>query len=134
MLCSIRQRSISDIAPHNGILLHTTPRKPIRTIINNSYHISSMLLVASREIRTNISPGIYEARYDRKIARMVAQSILVGFLGGGWGGSGARWAGARGRRGNFERLLVQASVVERGRDETARVQANKSNCSVGARV
>lgn len=53
-------------------------RKPIRTIINNSYHISSMLLVASREIRTNISLGIYEARYDRKIARMVAQSILVG--------------------------------------------------------
>ncbi|VVC88469.1 unnamed protein product [Leptidea sinapis] len=37
-----------------------------------------MLLVASREIQTNISQGIYEARYDRKIARMVAQSILVG--------------------------------------------------------
>lgn len=55
--------------------------KPIRTIINNSYHISSMLLVASREIRTNISRGIYEARYDRKIARMVAQSILVGSAG-----------------------------------------------------
>lgn len=40
-----------------------------------------MLLVASREIQTNISPRIYEARYDRKIARMVAQSILVGLLG-----------------------------------------------------
>lgn len=39
-----------------------------------------MLLVASREIRTYISLGIYEARYDRKIARMVAQSILVGLL------------------------------------------------------
>ncbi|CAG4945528.1 unnamed protein product [Colias eurytheme] len=95
-----------------------------------------MLLVASREIRTNISPGIYEARYDKKIARMVAQSILVGSAKGGcWGsaGTGGRGAGG-GRRGNFERLLVQASVVERGRDETARVQANKSNCSVGARV
>lgn len=71
-------------------------RKPIRTIINNSYHISSMLLVASREIRTNISLGIYEARYDRKIARMVAQSILVGLLreagvaeGRGEGGEGS---------------------------------------------
>lgn len=65
---------------------------------------------------------------------MVAQSILVGLVGGGWGSSGALGAGTRGRRGNFERLLVQASVVERGRDETARVQANKSNCSVGACV
>lgn len=72
-----------------------------------------MLLVASREIRTYISLGIYEARYDRKIARMVAQSILVGLPGGGWGSSRTGLG-----RGNFERLLVQASVVERGRDET----------------
>jgi hypothetical protein len=49
---------------------------------------------------------------------MVAQSILVGLREAGWGR-------------NFERLLVQASVVE-GPDETPRVQANKSNCSVGA--
>lgn len=61
-----------------------------------------MLLVASREIRTNISLGIYEARYDRKIARMVAPSILVE---GGWGKDKGR---------NFERLLVRASVVELG--------------------
>lgn len=40
-----------------------------------------MLLAASRKIQTNISLGIYEARYDRKIARMVEQSILVGLLG-----------------------------------------------------
>lgn len=63
-----------------------------------------MLLAASREIRTNISLGIYEPRYDRKIARMVAQSILVGLLGEAGVPPG-------GGRGNFERLLVQASVV-----------------------
>lgn len=65
---TVRYQSIN-IPPH---------REPIRTIINNCYHISSMLLAASRKIRTNISQGIYEARYDRKIARMVEQSILVG--------------------------------------------------------
>lgn len=33
------------------------------------------------KIRANISRWIYEARYDREIARMVAQSILVGRAG-----------------------------------------------------
>lgn len=51
-----------------------------------------MLLVASREIQSNISLGIYEARYDRKIARMVAQSILVGLLREA-GVAQAMWAG-----------------------------------------
>lgn len=80
-----------------------------------------MLLVASREIRTYISLGIYEARYDRKIARMVAQSILVGLLGEAGVARESQGAGVGRQGGNFERLLVQASVVERGRDETLRV-------------
>lgn len=85
-------------------------RKPIRTIINNSYHISSMLLVASRKIRTYISLGIYEARYDRKIARMVAQSILVGLLGEAGVAQESQGRGVRGGVRGKLREVISPSI------------------------
>lgn len=80
-----------------------------------------MLLVASRD------PNLYITRNLRGKIRQEncknGGAIYLSWVAwGGWGSAGVPGARAWGRRGgNFERLLVQASVVERGRDETLRV-------------